>query len=133
MNRSNKNIKRINKTINQIQEQYNLDNWDTKLIKELKRRIQSNPKLIITSIKKVSASGMSRVITYNYFDKENNLRCIDSLISNICGYKQDKKTWGLTVGGCGMDMIFAVLNNFYRCLGISSKDTPYLASKYSRV
>jgi indole-3-glycerol phosphate synthase len=63
-------------TINQIQEQYKLDNYDINLIKELRRRIQNNPKLIITSIKKVSPSGMSRVISYNYFDKNNYLRNI---------------------------------------------------------
>lgn len=60
-------------------------------------------------LRHVSASGMSRRISFMVF-KEGRPFYLDYLISEAgMGYRSDRKNEGLIVRGCGMDMGFAVV------------------------
>lgn len=72
-------------------------------------------KKVIVSIKKVSASGMTRKMDFYVIEKvsygNDYLININDKIALIAGYKQDKNDY-IIVRGCGMDMVFSVLSNF---------------------
>lgn len=81
---------------------------------ELRKIIK--PKMIVRCVlRKVSASGMSRDISFFIVEK-GAIRNIDGLISDACGYRISKHGAGLTVGGCGMDMGFSVVYSLGRAL-----------------
>ena len=75
------------------------------ILKELKKDLKN--KKIIATVKSVSRSGMSRIITFNYYNKKHYLYNIDYKISKLLNYRLTDH--GVSVGGCGMDMIFHVL------------------------
>ena len=56
-------------------------------------------------VKRVSSSGMSRVISF-YVSHEGRIRNIDGLMSDACGIGE-AKGGGLAFGGCGMNMGFS--------------------------
>jgi hypothetical protein len=56
----------------------------------------------------VSSSGMSRVIDF-YVMRDNKPWCISGMVGELCDLRRHKRYEGLTVSGCGMDMIFAVV------------------------
>lgn len=66
---------------------------------------------ILVVIKSVSASGMHRRIS---FYTEGGYK-IDHLIAPLTEYSYNDK--GLSVSGCGMDMIFSVLSNLNYAIG----------------
>jgi len=71
---------------------------------------------IFVNVRHVSASGMTRVISFYtpIIDKETGrvwMRRLDRDICDLLGYSYDKKREGVTVRGCGMDMAFAVIYN----------------------
>ena len=69
-------------------------------------------KPIMATIKSVSASGMTRKISFYAMGKGyKRAMCLNSEISLIAGYKLDKNGY-LIVYGCGMDMVFSVLSQF---------------------
>lgn len=62
-------------------------------------------------LRSVSRSGMSRVISF-YVVKDGDLCGLDYAIASTLGYPLAKD--GVKVGGCGMDMGFAVVYNVGR-------------------
>ena len=86
---------------------------------------RNKSRLITLSIVHVSSSGMSRDIKGGFVHKGAFVD-ITRLIGNITESKISKKTDGVKIGGCGMDMGFALLDNFYGALIPSnSKVMPY--------
>ena len=78
-------------------------------LRDLKRLLKSckNNKVIAT-VKHVSKSGMSRIISFSIQDKKTGfLYSLNYSFSKILGYTLTND--GLRVGGCGMNMIFHCL------------------------
>lgn len=79
---------------------------------------------IYTQIKSVSRSGMSRVIQLVQI-KNNEPRWIGYTVAKAIGHSYDSKREGVKIGGCGMDMGFALVYELshvlfgkgYKCLG----------------
>ena len=63
---------------------------------------------ILTSLRHVSRSGMSRVIQLIAI-KDNQLHYIGYNAAIVMGKKYDDKREGIVIGGCGMDMGFALV------------------------
>jgi len=82
--------------------------------KYLKKLFARNTK-VYTTIKRVSSSGMSRHIEVFVARKEQIIN-ITWHVGNITGYKQNRDTNGLVVGGCGMDMGFHLIYSLSRAL-----------------
>ena len=61
-----------------------------------------------TILRHTSKSGMSRAITVHTVT-DGAVRDITWLVSQVTGYRLSQRHEGLTVGGCGMDMGFAVV------------------------
>jgi len=78
---------------------------------------------VYSVLRHVSQSGMQRTIAF-YLIINNEPRLIDYYIENIADYKMNKRTEGLIVRGCGMDMGFSVVYNFSHCV---FKDTKGIA------
>lgn len=89
---------------------------------------------VYTILRRVSRSGMSRVISFIKIDSDaeraqhgrvsNSMKILDYNIALACDYKQVDRGDGLKVGGCGQDMGFAVVYNLGRTLfpqGVSAK------------
>lgn len=62
-----------------------------------------------TVLRHVSRSGMSRSISAIIYDEEGNNYNIDYLVSSLLGRPVDIKRGGVKIGGCGMDMGFALV------------------------
>lgn len=65
---------------------------------------------VFCNVTHVSSSGMSRTIDF-YVIENNDLVRITHLIAGAADYSMTDN--GLRVGGCGMDMRFAVLDSVY--------------------
>mgnify|MGYP000694525204 CR=1 FL=1 len=70
---------------------------------------------IYTLVKRVSSTGMSRHIQC-FIVRDGKIVNITYWVSNILGYKINRDTGGLVVGGCGMDMGFHVVYSLSRSL-----------------
>jgi hypothetical protein len=68
---------------------------------------------VYTMLTYVSRSGMSRSIKLLYVRDNTIYQVPGKLIENL-GYKYDKKNGGHKIGGCGMDMGFALVYDFCR-------------------
>lgn len=92
---------------------------------------------VYTTVRHVSASGMSRRISLFVAVKGtiqpitwDVARALGESVKGRAGYVQDV---GLTVGGCGMDMCFHVVNSLsYILHGYASKGDGVQASKDGR-
>lgn len=90
--------------------------------KELKEILKPGD-TVYTILRSVSRSGMSRTISLYTFIN-NQPRMLDCAVSVVCGYPLDKHE-GVKIGGCGMDMGFALVyalsnalyGDGYKCLG----------------
>jgi hypothetical protein len=71
--------------------------------------------VVYTTVKHVSRSGMSRVIDVHLIIN-NEPRWIAYSVGRACDYPFDDKREALRVGGCGMDMGFAVVYELGRTL-----------------
>ena len=78
-------------------------------IKELKTILKVGD-TVYTILRHVSASGMSRAISFVVI-KKNEPLFIDNLVEQALDMKGHKTKEGLVVGGCGMDMGFHVVYN----------------------
>jgi hypothetical protein len=67
------------------------------------------------TIKSVSASGMSRQISF-FIVSDNRITNIDWYISHVLDYRRNPKNGALKVSGCGMDMGFHVVYSLGRKL-----------------
>lgn len=67
--------------------------------------------VIYTNLRYCSRSGMSRSISLHYIDEEKNMRDISGLAAKAMKDKIDEKHGGIKIGGCGMDMGFALVYN----------------------
>lgn len=106
-----------------------LTEWENKLLKEIKKRVvKTQGRCVIATIPHVSRSGMSRVVKFAFINKKSELLQINYLVSKINNLNFEKKYNGLKINGCGMDMIFHTLSNFYANIGI--KDFSSCASNY---
>jgi hypothetical protein len=117
----------------QISEYYDLEDV-TKDIVSYVKAVKSGAMLCV--IDSVSASGMSRVISFKACEKSKqgyNYRQFAFLFKCL-GYKETKRYNGkFRVGGCGMDMIFHTnycnMHAFLRMGIISKKECETLSQK----
>lgn len=70
---------------------------------------------VYTALKHVSRSGMLRVIQ-PYIIRDNEPRYIGRLVAKATNYPYDRNKEGVRVGGCGMDMGFALVYSLSRTL-----------------
>ena len=91
--------------------QEQIKNERIELLKEIKESLKKYAinNTLITTVKSVSKTGMSRVISFNYIAKDGYIFNLNYKISKILGYKLTDE--GVRVYGCGMDMIFNTLYN----------------------
>ena len=83
-------------------------------IKELKKLIGRKHK-VYTKIDHVSQSGMTRHISC-YVVHKGELHNVTYLVGAITDYRPSKKTYGLVVSGCGMDMGFHLIYTLSRIM-----------------
>ena len=92
-------------------------------IEELKRILHPGD-TVYTKVNHVSASGMSRWISLYVFPN-GEPRMLDYAVSVITDHKLSRKHEGVEIGGCGMDMGFALVHSLsgylygegYPCIG----------------
>lgn len=75
---------------------------------------------IYAKVEHVSRSGMSRTMSF-YMIEDGELINITHVISQALDYKLNENSWTIRVQGCGMDMIFFVLNRFANVLKFKHK------------
>ena len=83
-------------------------------VREL-REILKPGDTVFTKLQHCSRSGMSRVIMPIVF-RDNEPRYLGWLVAKACGDTYDRKNEGVKIGGCGMDMGFALVYNLARTL-----------------
>lgn len=82
----------------------NLNEFENEMLENLRDQ------KIYCIIKSVSKSGMTRRMVF-YVQFQNELYYLNDIIAKLTGYKIDKNGY-LVVQGCGMDMVFHVLDSF---------------------
>jgi len=110
-----------------------LTEFEVNLIKELKSQIKKTEgRCVIASIEKVLKSGMTRIISFHFVGKKYNIYQLNHLISKVCGYSRPQNYNGIKVSGCGMDMIFHILYEFYRQINLKNEHLQY-SGNYTRI
>ena len=71
---------------------------------------------VCTVLRHCSKSGMLRVIDLVYLDKNGRVYDIGWNAAKAMGDKYDMDRNGIRIGGCGMDMGFALVYNLGQCL-----------------
>lgn len=72
-----------------------------------------------------SRSGMSRVIDLKIIDSDGDPRHIGRMAAVAMGDTYDHKREGIKIGGCGMDMGFALVYNLGSVLWPKGTDKPH--------
>jgi hypothetical protein len=81
------------------------------------------------NLKQVASSGMSRVISLHFVDKQGGIRNISHLAHRILAWRYNDRHEGLSVSGCGMDMGFHTVYELSSAL-YNGQDRPgYLPSR----
>lgn len=70
---------------------------------------------VYTTVKHVSRSGMSRVISVTVI-RDNEPQDITAAVAALTGQTMDRDRWGVKVSGCGMDMTFWLVYELSRAL-----------------
>lgn len=70
---------------------------------------------VYTKVDHVSKSGMSRIISA-YIIRDNTPTNISRHVAVAIGANFDSDRWGVKMGGCGMDITFALVYNLSRAL-----------------
>lgn len=90
---------------------------------------------MMCSIKSVSTSGMSRVLSFHSFEgtiSKGYYRQYYSLFKTL-GYKEDNNRNGFRVNGCGMDMVFhtnyTIIHKLFKLGFINKKQCDSLCQK----
>lgn len=99
-----------------------LSTWEKGVIAHIKKNADT-PRLFVCSLAHVARSGMQREIKFG-INYKGEFADITYLVAKYYGSKIGKNG-GVKVRGCGMDMIFHALNNFFSALGFES---PYKCS-----
>ena len=68
---------------------------------------------VVATIASVSASGMSRKVKFGFVRKTGEFVDITRIFAELYGAKVRSSYSGFKVNGCGMDMIFHVMDNIY--------------------
>lgn len=78
---------------------------------------------LYTSLRRVSASGMTRIISVHFVDEDRRIRDITSLVASALDSTevQTHCGWGIKIHGCGMDMGYHVIDNLSYVLGLQSQ------------
>ena len=106
-----------------------LEDYEVKAAKQAKAVLMKKQKgVILATIKSVARSGMSRRISFALI-KNNEVLILDGVISKLTGFKDSHE--GLTVGGCGMDIVFHTLECFLQAQGV--KDACHYAGNYKLI
>lgn len=102
-------------------------------IKAIKERIEkSNGRAVFAYIDGVSASGMSRCISFHIqMDNFHIWQLNSDIIAAGCGNWSNRDK--VRIRGCGMDMIFHTLECFYQCLGFDYHDANTYAGHCQRI
>lgn len=83
---------------------------------------RKKPQLFIASVASVSSNGMNRKIklgmVYN-----GSFVDVTRLVAEVTENKFDRKHYAVSVSGCGMDMIFSLLENLFSRLSAKKGDT----------
>ena len=79
---------------------------------------------VFTVLKHVSASGMSRSIQLKIV-QDGDICDISWYAARVLGDKIDSKHGGIKIGGCGMDMGFALVYNLGAALWPQGTDKPH--------
>ena len=85
---------------------------------------------IYAKVEHVSRSGMSRTMSF-YMIEDGELINITHVVARVCGYRLNEDNWTIRVCGCGMNMIFFVLDIFANKLGF--KKTPSWVNHYGTI
>lgn len=87
------------------------------------RKLITPGQTVYCTLRRVSSSGMSRVISLHIIEN-GQLRGIDNLVADATDTKRAKRE-GLIMGGCGMDMGFALVCNLGYALWPNGTDKPH--------
>lgn len=85
---------------------------------------------IYAIVRSVARSGMSRTMSF-FMVEDGELINITHVVARVCGYKLNEDNWTIRVCGCGMNMIFFVLDIFANKLGF--KKTPSWVNHYGTI
>jgi hypothetical protein len=97
----------------------------TEAIARLRKDYGIKPGTVIyTSVRHVSRSGMSRVISL-YVVHKGEILSISSLVAKACGYSMDRNYFGIKSNGCGMDMCFEAVYNLGSALWPKGTPRPH--------
>ena len=108
-----------------------LEDYEVKAAKQAKAVLMKKQKgVILATIKSVARSGMSRRISFALV-KNNEVFILDGVMAKLTGLKDGGYCKGLSVGGCGMDMIFHTLECFLQAQGV--KDAYHYAGNYKLI
>lgn len=80
---------------------------------------------IVASIASVSASGMSRKIKFGFVRKSGEFVDVTRVFADLYGSKVRSSYSGFQVNGCGMDMIFHVLDSIFYTITPKSEWNKY--------
>ena len=69
--------------------------------------------MVYARVESVAKSGMSRTISF-YMIEGGELWNITGAIGEVTGHFRDRRTGGLRVRGCGMDMVWHTLYRYAR-------------------
>ncbi len=103
----------------------------TEAMVRVKKLVEAGNKTVYCVLRRVSRSGMSRVIDFYTFipNKEGggvSKMWLSYQIAGILGYPFDKNTEAVKVSGCGMDMGFAVVHSLSCDLYPNKEDGGYV-------
>lgn len=100
--------------------------WKNKIKEQI---VENDGRNVIAEVTSVARSGMSRYIKFAV-SINGDIRPLTWWIAETCGKNYDDYK-GVRVRGCGMDMIFATLYNFYKtALNLDSGTASTLAGHY---
>jgi hypothetical protein len=71
---------------------------------------------VSTVLRHVSSSGMSRSISVLHADSTGDISDVTWIVARVTGNKIDPKHGGIKMGGCGMDMGFALVYGMSRTI-----------------
>lgn len=84
------------------------------LIKEARNLCKPGTK-VYGVVRNVSRSGMTRAISL-FVAHKGEIRSLDYYMRELMGYHFDRNSGGVTVSGCGMDMVFHCVYSLSRTL-----------------